>query len=111
MEPHQNIPVNDDLYYLDSCCFPSHMTEPLPNMSKRKREKFTQTAGGHRIPITHSGSATLFSDQAVVHLPEAVVPVNLTKNLISVAQITRQYDVLFQKKRRPNPTQTIRTPS
>jgi len=59
----------------------------------------TQPADSRTVPVTHMGPASIqLNSQYTTTIPKAVTIPNLKHNLLSVSQLTNNYDVLFKRK-------------
>jgi len=92
-------------YILDSGANRTHITSPSTDIPVKLSS--TICADGRRAQVTHGGRASI---PALQHTPlpahDVVVAPSLQHNLLSVGQIAKTHDVIFQRK-----TAFIKTPS
>ena len=83
-------------YYLDSGANPSHLALPPPGMTPNN--SITHIADGSSLPITHRDELSIpISDSLTLPPHTAVVSPSIRSNLLSVSEITKSHDVLFQE--------------
>ena len=81
---------------LDSGANPSYINYPLPGMKEVKYTKFI--SNGQTSPTTHSEKISLpISPTTSLPAHTFTVTPHLHKNLLSVSEISKTYDILFQK--------------
>lgn len=93
--------INEDSEcILDSAAYPSHTNEPTSTMTRMQSTHHTKIANGQKLQITHEGpTAIRHAGNIPLQMPRMIVVPSFPSKLLSVSQICKKSDALFQEKK------------